>query len=543
MALVGPSLDRLQLRHPWRCAPHEPQERSSWQPDKAIGAVLAGIAATQSPGRPRSGPKGLAAKLSKELKGFKLSEEKARKPTKVNKELEEFEKLQNEQLTNSVPEGADKSQSELDNSKLKESWQWLRSKAHKAARQASTVRQHASVLFSKVQQNSQKVQPVKRAKSAWRVIRESWSGTKPRQQLLTFVLAVLLLIAVWPSRSIPQVSGSPEQRMLQLLPEEEARLQMLNDATPGVVYVKGKPALWISEKEEQGAFVPGGTAWIFDNRHVVTSLSNIDQARRGSLKVVLPDRSEVPARVLGVDEGSDLAVLELPAKIALRDALPLGSSAALRLGQDVILIGREATLDMRISKGVVYGLGQPLALSDQPDGHPVQSCIQTDVLMNPINRGGALLNSRGQVIGMAVGPTDEGSVGQAIPADSLRKHIDSIISNGHVTRPSLGMYLAPDGFAEKLGVGGGGVVVQEVIPGSAAKKAGLKAGDIIIAQGDHAVHRMDDLITVLEPFSPGDHFSLTVLRQTAGEGIFAPFSPQVYSKLDLTVKAVASGGI
>ena len=559
MALVGPSSwDRVQLRHPWHCEPVEPVEKlsqSTW-PDKEksgqlvqVGAVLAGLAATAAtkaskatksakglPGRSRSFSKGLAAKLSKELKELKVTEQLS--------PLADSEDIKSSKDNQSIDNGSSNS-SKNSESSLKTAWQWLRSKAHDGAGQARkvrrTVRQHASVLFSKAQQKSKHVKPVKRIQSAWQRLGESWSRFRPRQQFLSVALALVLLVALWPlrPRHATNATSIPEQRTLQLSPEEEARLQMLNEAESGVVYVKGKPTLWISEKEEQGAFVPGGTAWIFDSRHVITSLSNIDQARRGSLKVILSDRTELPARVLGVDAGSDLAVLELPAKIALRDALPLGSSASLRLGQDVILIGREATLDMRISKGVVYGLGQPLALSNSVEGRPVQSCIQTDVLMNPTNRGGALLNSRGQVVGMAVGKSEDG-VGQAIPADSLRKHIESIISTGHVTRPSLGMYLAPDGFAEKLGVSGGGIVVQEVVPGSAAKKAGLRPGDIIIAQGDHPIHRMDDLITVLEPFTPGDHFSLSILRQTAGEGTFAPFSPQAYSQLDLTIQAVAS---
>ena len=420
--------------------------------------------------------------------------------------------------------------------------QWLHDKAERAAQKAAQARKHASVLWSKVRKASPRVKgikPRKLAQSVWWSAKDSWSRTKPRQRLLSLFLAFILLMTLWPSKPAPVIpTADSDQSIVRLLPEEEARLQMLSQTTPGVIYVKGKPAPWISEKERQGEFVPGGSAWVFDDRHVVTSLKNIEQARRGSLKVVLEDRSELPARVIGVDTGSDLAVLELPKTATARlPVLPLGPSASLRLGQDVVLVGREATLDMRISKGVVYGLGQPLALVD--DGHqdhPVQSCIQTDVLMNSRNRGGPLLNSRGQVIGMAVGQA-ENQVGQAIPSDSLRKHVLSIISSGHVMRPSLGMYLAPDGFAEKLGVTSGGVVVQEVIPGSPAKQAGLRTGDIIVAQGDSPIHRMDDLISVLEPFNPGDYFSLTVLRQTSGEGVFAPFSSQTYSQVDLTVRA------
>lgn len=521
MAAVSPEplrspLPRIQLRD-WRSpALRSPGQRSwSWS---TIGAgAVCGIVAY---------PKFHREVAPKSLKSSSLF-------AKLKKTVTE-----NDESTPSVPglPPAVRLGNERDES---EKWRrWLHSTAQRAAEKGRMARERASILLSKLRKASKRhhLKPRKLIQSVWWSLKDSWCRIKPRQRILSVVLAFLLLITLWPSQHVTQAPKIQDQSIAQLSPGEESRLQMLSQTTPGVVYVKGKPAPWISEKENQGEFVPGGSAWIFDNRHVVTSLKNIENARRGSLKVVLEDRTELPARIIGVDTGSDLAVLELP-KTAIRQSLPvlpLGASASLRLGQDVILVGREATLDMRISKGVIYGLGQPLEVVD--GDLPVQSCIQTDVLMNPRNRGGPLLNSRGQVIGMAVGQA-ENQVGQAIPSDSLQKHVQSIISNGHVTRPSLGMYLAPDGFAEKLGVNGGGVVVQEVLPGSPAKKAGLRKGDIIISQGDHPIHRMDDLITVLEPFSPGDHFSLTVLRQTAGQGTFAPFSSQTYSQVDLIVRA------
>ncbi|CAE7572535.1 ileS [Symbiodinium natans] len=283
---------------------------------------------------------------------------------------------------------------------------------------------------------------------------------------------------------------------------------MLADASPSIVYVTGKPAPWMPTEGPEGEPPgPGGSAWMFDGSHVVTSLSNIDLAQRGSLRVILADRSEMPARVVGTD---------------------------------VSVVGRRAALDMSVSRGVVYGLGQPLVLNSD---RPVQSSIQTDAVVQPSNRGGPLLNSRGQVVGMAigaavvaVGPMEGSRISQAIPADSLRKYVQSILDtlgdNGHVSRPALGIYLEPDGFAERLGAHG--VVVEEVLPG-AARKAGLKAGDIIIFQGDVPIRRMDDLVTALEMYHPGDGFPLRVLRQTAGEGLGAPFSSGAYSTVDLRV--------
>lgn len=563
MAAIGPSeptpsiqrVQRVQLHDAWR-RPPEPSRPSrlsrpsrpsrSWQRNggngdngqrwetEAIGVVMAGIVA-QCP--KCSKRRATSSSLFAALKKTELTET-APGPSRP------LGPPQNSSMNSGT---SSNTQGMTEDSEEMKRWkEWLHDKAEKAAEKARAARKHASVLATKLRKASKRVRgfkPGKLAQSAWWSVRDSWSRTRPRQRILSVALAFLLLMTLWPSHPVNQSSDLPsEQSIVRLSPDEEARLQMLSQTTPGVVYVTGKPAPWISETENQGEFVPGGSAWVFDSHHVVTSLKNIEQARRGSLKVILEDRTELPARVIGVDTGSDLAVLELPKTATAGQSLPvlpLGPSASLRLGQDVVLVGREATLDMRISKGVVYGLGQPLALVDA-DGHrdlPVQSCIQTDVLMNSDNRGGPLLNSRGQVVGMAVGADARAQVGQAIPSDSLQKHVLSIIASGHVTRPSLGMYLAPDGFAEKLWVTGGGVVVQEVIPGSAAKQAGLRTGDIIISQGDNPIHRMDDLMTVLEPFSPGDYFSLTVLRQTSGESIFAPFSSQTYSQVDLTVRS------
>lgn len=413
-------------------------------------------------------------------------------------------------------------------------WHYVRQEAERARERLRAVGKQV-VEKSKTVRSSERWKNLeKRWRNGRTWARGSWKSCRtwmrPRQRLLSLLLALLLLTALWP-HPVQQVPGVVvEQASMQLLPAEEARLQMLQQVSGGVVYVKGQPAPWISEKEQMGSFVPGGTAWVYDARHVITSLRNLEQARQGSLQVILPDRTELPARLVGSDPGSDLAVLELRGRNCLPQTLALG--AGVRLGQDVIILGREATLDMRISKGVVYGTGQPLVLETS---NPVQSCIQTDALMNLENRGGPVINSNGQVVGMALSGD---AIGQALPIDSLRKHVVSILAKGHVTRPSLGLYLAPDGFAEKLGLLEGGVVVSEVLPGSSAHQAGVRPGDVLVAQGEHRIHRMDDLIQALEPVVPGEDFVLTVLRPK--KDLFSPFSPQSYTQLDISVRAVES---
>eukprot|EP00439_Symbiodinium_sp_Y106_P005573 s1623_g1.t1 len=246
--------------------------------------------------------------------------------------------------------------------------------------------------------------------------------------------------------------------------KKEARLQMLADTSPSVVYVTGKPTPWMPKEVPEGGASPGGTAWMFDRRHVVTSLSNIDLAQRGSLRVIFEDRTELPARV------------------------------------DVTVVGRKPALDMSVSRGVVYGLGQPLVLNSD---RPVQSSIQTDAVIQASNRGGPLLNSRGQVIGMAIGPLEESRISQAIPADSLRKYVQSILDNGHVSRPALGIYLEPDGFAERLGAHG--VVEHDniVVAAAQVKKLQEKWPDLA-AQGPEGAK------AALEFFSNVMYSTLTI---------------------------------
>ena len=417
-----------------------------------------------------------------------------------------------------------------EHSSTREVWQEVREAVKRARERCGKVKEQL-VERSKSLRGSRRWKEVKKrwqngskwARGRWTCC---WAWMRPRRRLLSLLLALLLLTALWP-HPVQQVPGVVvEQASMQLLPAEEARLQMLQQVSSGVVYVKGQPAPWLSEKEQLGSFVPGGTAWVYDSKHVITSLRNVEQARQGSLQVVMPDRSELPARLVGSDPGSDLAVLELRGRTAFSETLALG--AGVRLGQDVMILGREATLDMRISKGVVYATGQPLVLDTS---QRVQSCIQTDALMTVANRGGPLVNSRGQVVAMALGD------GQALPIESLRKHVVSVLAKGHVSRPSLGLFLAPDGFAEKLGLSQGGVVITEVLPGSPAAAAGLRPGDVLVKQGEQPIRRMDDLIQVLEPVVPGEDFTLTLLRPK--KSLFSP-AASGYMQLDLSVRAVES---
>ena len=211
--------------------------------------------------------------------------------------------------------------------------------------------------------------------------------------------------------------------------------------------------------------------YILTNNHVVKGAEEI--------KVILYDKREFKGKVVGADSKTDLAVV----KIDARD-LPLpkmGDSGKLKAGDVVLAIGNPFALNQTITMGIVSAVGRAnLGLSDFED------FIQTDAAINPGNSGGALVNNRGELIGVntAIYSTSGGymGIGFAIPSDMAKTVLDSIIKHGRVIRGWLGVSiqdLTAD-LAKSLGITQkAGALVADVVKGSPADKAGLKRGDVI----------------------------------------------------------------
>ena len=336
-------------------------------------------------------------------------------------------------------------------------------------------------------------------------------------------------------------------------------MTLFREATPSVVFVTNlqvqRDAFTLDETR-----VPAGTGsgFVWDDKgHIVTNL-HVVRASAGSssvprasppaeltrlwqvtgasdVRVTLGDSSAYEARVVGFDQDKDVAVLKLVQAQGGRGTapklrpLPLGSSRTLQVGQRVYAIGNPFGLDHTLTTGVVSGLGREI--QSGVTGRPIRGVVQTDAAINPGNSGGPLLDSAGRLVGINTAiysPSGSSSgIGFAIPVDTVVGIVDQIITTGRVTRPVVGVVLAPDNTAAgQLGVRG--VLLLRVPPGSPTAKAGLRGtsrledgtlswGDVIQEVDGARVQDSADLYRALDGAKPGQVVTLRLLR-FSGDG-------------------------
>jgi S1-C subfamily serine protease len=268
-----------------------------------------------------------------------------------------------------------------------------------------------------------------------------------------------------------------------------------------------------------------GSGFVWDNEgHVITNNHVVQGAAEA--KVRLNDGRDYSARLVGTSPAHDVAVLRIRVSERQPAALPLGSSADLKVGQKVFAIGNPFGLDWSLTTGVVSALDRSLP---GEDGRTViEHLIQTDAAINPGNSGGPLLDSSGRLIGMNTAifsPSGAfAGVGFAVPVDTVNRVVPQLIAKGKYTRPVLGVSTDEQLnqlLAKQLGVKG--VAVLNVEPGSPAEAAGLRAarrgadggvvpGDIITAVDGKAVDSVARLVNRLDERKVGDTIKLTVQR-------------------------------
>jgi S1-C subfamily serine protease len=297
------------------------------------------------------------------------------------------------------------------------------------------------------------------------------------------------------------------------------------------VYARVSPAVvCVTASEQFGSCI--GSGFVVDSEgHVVTNNHVAISAR--NLLVTLADDRSVPARVLGTDPGSDLAVLKIDVPAAELTVAELGDSDTLRVGQRAIAIGNPFGLERTITTGIISSLGRTLPRTDSD--FQIAEVIQTDAAINPGNSGGPLLDSQGRVIGVNTAIRSasglNSGVGFAIPVNIVKRVIPELISGGTYRHPWVGLTglsITPE-IVEALDLDvQTGVLVFTVEPGSPAAKAGvqggdretvaggrpvLAGGDILVAIDDAPVRRFDDLINYLAAFTRvGDTVTLTIVR-------------------------------
>ncbi len=259
-------------------------------------------------------------------------------------------------------------------------------------------------------------------------------------------------------------------------------------------------------------FIIDKTGMILTNNHVVGAAD--------AIVVKLSDEREFPAKVVGTDPPTDIAVVRIAAS-DLR-SLPLGDSDTMEIGDWVVAIGNPFNLSHTVSAGIVSAKGR--TQQDVPlDPAGYYNFIQTDASINPGNSGGPLLNLKGEVVGMnsAIRGGGAQGIGFAIPINMIKQLLPMLLRDGHVTRSALGVSIidvrkltAEDRRALKVGDGPKvtGAVVEYVGPSGPADRAGIRPGDIVVAFDGQAIGRSEELQWLASTAGVGRMVSLTLLR-------------------------------
>ena len=255
--------------------------------------------------------------------------------------------------------------------------------------------------------------------------------------------------------------------------------------------------------------------YVLTNNHVISMAADTPNAQ---VQVVFQGDQRVPARMVGRDPQTDLAVLKVD--VTNPTVAPLGRSADLSPGDDVVAIGSPLQLAGTVTNGIVSAVHRPVRLSgDGSDTNAVIDAVQTDAAINPGNSGGALVDRSGAVVGInsairslgSSGPEGQGGsigLGFAIPVDRARQIAEELIRTGHVQHADLGVN------ARSVSDGGtDGAQVQNVRDGSAAAGAGLAEGDVITRIGDRRVTGADELVVAVNDHRPGDSVPITAIRE------------------------------
>jgi S1-C subfamily serine protease len=339
-----------------------------------------------------------------------------------------------------------------------------------------------------------------------------------------------VLLATWPLAFGEPVTA--REQLQQVTPRgvldgaEQAVVDLFEQTSPAVVY--------ITTLAERPNFVTGlmqqiprgtGTGFVWDlNGHIVTNYHVIAEAASGArVQVVLADQSTHDAIVVGASPQHDLAVVRIQPPPGLQ-AVTIGDSESLHVGQSVYAIGNPFGLSASLSSGIVSALDRQI---QSVSNHRIEAVIQIDATINPGNSGGPLLDSAGRVIGVntaiASRTGESAGIGFAIPIDTVRRVVPALVATGEYAPPALGVETRPRVSASIVRrLGTSGVLVLTVSPGSGAAEAGIRGsqmrgnslvpGDVVQAIDGTPVGSLTDLQTVLDRYRRGDVVRVTLWR-------------------------------
>ena len=320
----------------------------------------------------------------------------------------------------------------------------------------------------------------------------------------------------------------------EMVQEQDALISLYQRVEPGIVSIQ------IITKDG-GAI---GSGFVFDKEgHIVTNQHVVDGADQ--IEVDFTSGYKAYAKLVGIDQDSDLAVIKVDAPASELHPLALGDSSKLQVGQTVVAIGNPFGLSGTMTKGIISALGRTLDSNRQAQGggsFGAGGIIQTDASINPGNSGGPLFNINGEVIGInraiftnasnSTGEPVNSGIGFAISINIVKRVVPVIIKDGKYDYPYLGIStrdladlpidaIQALGFTDRFT----GIYIMSVVPGGPADKAGIVAakdsggteapigGDLVISIDGNSIETYSDLITYLfTNKSPGDNVALTILR-------------------------------
>jgi len=309
--------------------------------------------------------------------------------------------------------------------------------------------------------------------------------------------------------------------------EEENNISVYRKVLPSVVNITSRTVefdFFYGEVPQQGQ----GSGFVIDKQgHILTNYHVVQGAQQ--VEVTFSDRKKYKAQIVGTDPSHDLAIIQI--KGANMTPAVLADSKTLAVGQKVFAIGNPFGLSGTMTRGIISSIRQVRGA----EGAPIEDAIQTDAAINPGNSGGPLLNSRGEVIGINTmiasnGADQSSGIGFAIPINTAKAVLADLTRYGQVRRPSLGIVSYPIGpdLAEQMGLNAdSGVLIQKVIPGGAADRAGLRGGteqayvgnapimlggDLIVGIDGQQVTDPQDISAIMDRHQAGDTITVTIMR-------------------------------
>ncbi len=314
----------------------------------------------------------------------------------------------------------------------------------------------------------------------------------------------------------------PVSKRQIIVQESSAVVDVAKKVSPSVVSITSKAVTTgffgnVQSQEGQGTgIILSSDGLILTNNHVISGSS--------SLTVFTSDGKQYAGTVVAADPNNDYAFVRI--KASGLKAAKLGASSNIQIGQRVVAIGNAlGQFQNTVTDGIISGKGRPVTASDQGTGEgaeQLQNLFQTDAAINPGNSGGPLVNLDGEVIGMNTAVAGNAqNIGFAIPIDEIKAAITSVMKQGKIERPYLGVryIIISPAFAKanNIAVDNGAYIVGgsgnlAVLPNSPAAKAGIKEGDIITKIGGQIIDQDHTLTSLLSKKKVGEKVTLTYLR-------------------------------